>query len=63
MTSINFKAVPNTQTTRTILAEVGTNATPASMAAIASVIRNRLAAGGYGNSPSEVVHAAHQFTP
>jgi hypothetical protein len=39
--------------TRTILAEVGQNATPASMAAIASVIRNRVAAGGYGRTPSE----------
>jgi spore germination cell wall hydrolase CwlJ-like protein len=49
--------------TRTILAEVGQNATPASMAAIASVIRNRLTAGGYGRTPSEVVHAPYQFTP
>jgi hypothetical protein len=38
--------------TRTILGEVGQNATPASMASIASVIRNRLAAGGYGSSTS-----------
>jgi spore germination cell wall hydrolase CwlJ-like protein len=49
--------------TRTILAEVGQNATPASMASIANVIRNRLAAGGYGKTPSEVVHAPYQFTP
>src|ERR1700730_16505815 len=34
--------------TRTILGEAGANATPASMAAVASTIRNRLAAGGYG---------------
>lgn len=47
----------------TILAEVGTNATPASMAAIASVIRNRLVAGGYGNTPTHVVRAQNQFTP
>jgi hypothetical protein len=31
------------------------------MAAVASVIRNRLAAGGYGRSPSEIVHAPYQF--
>ena len=31
------------------------------MAAIASVIRNRLAAGGYGRTPSEIVHAPYQF--
>jgi spore germination cell wall hydrolase CwlJ-like protein len=31
------------------------------MAAVASVIRNRLAAGGYGKSPSEIVHAPSQF--
>jgi hypothetical protein len=37
--------------TRTILAEAGENATPASRAAVASVARNRLAAGGYGKSP------------
>jgi spore germination cell wall hydrolase CwlJ-like protein len=43
--------------TRTIMAEAGENATPASMAVVASVIRNRLAAGGYGKSPSEIVHA------
>jgi spore germination cell wall hydrolase CwlJ-like protein len=47
--------------TRTILAEAGGNATPASMAAVASVVRNRLAAGGYGKSPSEIVHAPGQF--
>jgi spore germination cell wall hydrolase CwlJ-like protein len=44
--------------TRTILAEAGENAMPASMAAVASVIRNRLAAGGYGKSPSESVQAS-----
>ena len=43
--------------TRTILGEAGPSATPASMAAVASVIRNRLAAGGYGRTPSEIVHA------
>jgi len=48
---------------RTILSKAGTNATPASMAAVASVIRNRLAAGGYGKSPTEIVHAPYQFTP
>jgi spore germination cell wall hydrolase CwlJ-like protein len=37
--------------TRTILAEAGENATPASMAAVASVIRNRLTASGYGKTP------------
>jgi hypothetical protein len=40
--------------TRTILGEAGGNATPASMAAVASTIRNRLAAGGYGRTPSEM---------
>jgi spore germination cell wall hydrolase CwlJ-like protein len=49
--------------TRTILGEAGPNAAPASMAAVASVIRNRLAAGGYGKTPSEVVHAPYQLTP
>ena len=49
--------------TRTIMAEAGENATPASMAAVASVIRNRLAAGGYGRTPSEIVHAPYQFSP
>jgi hypothetical protein len=44
---------------RTILSKAGTNATPASMAAVASVI----AAGGYGKSPTEIVHAPYQFTP
>ena len=33
------------------------------MAAVASVIRIRLAAGRYGGSPSEIVHAPYQFTP
>jgi hypothetical protein len=42
--------------TRTILGEAGPSATPASIAAVASVIRNRLAAGGYGRSPTEIVH-------
>jgi len=49
--------------TRTIIAEAGQNGTPASMAAVASVIRNRLAAGGYGKTPTEVVHQPYQFTP
>jgi spore germination cell wall hydrolase CwlJ-like protein len=49
--------------TRTIMAEAGQNATPASMAAVASVIRNRLVAGGYGKSPTEIVHAPNQFEP
>jgi spore germination cell wall hydrolase CwlJ-like protein len=49
--------------TRTIMAEAGENATPASVAAVASVIRNRLAAGGYGRTPSEIVHAPYQFSP
>jgi hypothetical protein len=31
------------------------------MAAVASVIRNRLAAGGYGRTPSAIVHAPSQF--
>jgi spore germination cell wall hydrolase CwlJ-like protein len=32
------------------------------MAAVASVIRNRLAAGGgYGRSPAEIVHSPYQF--
>src|SRR5271156_864566 len=47
--------------TRTILGEAGQNASPASMAAVASVIRNRLAAGGYGKTPSDIVHAPSQF--
>jgi spore germination cell wall hydrolase CwlJ-like protein len=38
-----------------------TSSAPASMAAVASVIRNRLAAGGYGRSPTEIVHAPNQF--
>jgi hypothetical protein len=33
------------------------------MAAVASVIRNRLAVGGYGKSPSEIVRAPNQFKP
>ncbi len=27
------------------------------------MIRNRLAAGGYGRTPSEIVHAPYQFSP
>jgi Cell Wall Hydrolase len=49
--------------TRTILGEVGESATPASMAAVASVIRNRLAAGGYGKTPTDIVRAPNQFEP
>jgi fermentation-respiration switch protein FrsA (DUF1100 family) len=49
--------------TRAILGEAGPSAMPASMAAVASVIRNRLAAGGYGKSPSEIVRAPNQFEP
>jgi spore germination cell wall hydrolase CwlJ-like protein len=33
------------------------------MAAVASVIRNRLVAGGFGNSPTAIVHARNQFEP
>jgi spore germination cell wall hydrolase CwlJ-like protein len=29
----------------------------------ASVIRNRLAAGGYGRTATDVVHQPYQFTP
>jgi hypothetical protein len=47
--------------TRTIPAKARENATPASMAAVASVVRNRLATGGYGKSLSEIVHAPGQF--
>jgi spore germination cell wall hydrolase CwlJ-like protein len=49
--------------TRTILAEAGQNASPASQASVASVIRNRLAAGGYGKTPTDVVRAPNQFEP
>jgi spore germination cell wall hydrolase CwlJ-like protein len=49
--------------TRTIMAEAGENATPASIAAVASVIRNRIVAGGYGRTPTEIVHAPYQFSP
>jgi spore germination cell wall hydrolase CwlJ-like protein len=48
---------------RTIIAEAGQNGTPAAMAAVASVIRNRLAAGGYGRTATDVVHQPYQFTP
>ena len=33
------------------------------MAAVASVIRNRLAAGGYGKTPTDIVRAPNQFEP
>jgi spore germination cell wall hydrolase CwlJ-like protein len=33
------------------------------MAAVASVIRNRLAAGGYGKTPTDIVRASNQFEP
>src|ERR1700730_16648613 len=43
--------------TRTILAEAGENATPASMAAVASVVRNRLAAGDADATTRLIVEA------
>jgi spore germination cell wall hydrolase CwlJ-like protein len=46
-----------------MLAEVGQNGTPAEMSSIASTIRNRLAAGGYGKTPTEVVQKPYQFSP
>jgi spore germination cell wall hydrolase CwlJ-like protein len=47
--------------TRTMLAEAKQPYTPAGMASVASVIRNRLAFGGFGNNPSEIVHAPGQL--
>jgi spore germination cell wall hydrolase CwlJ-like protein len=49
--------------TRTILGEVGQKGTPAETASVASVIRNRLAVGRYGGSPTDIVHAPNQFEP
>jgi N-acetylmuramoyl-L-alanine amidase len=49
--------------TRTILSEVGQKGTPAEMASIATTIRNRLATGRFGGTPTEVVHQPYQFTP
>jgi Cell Wall Hydrolase len=53
--------------TRTIMAEAGVNATPASQAAVASVILNRMASGNTrlfgGPSASDVVHHPNQFEP
>jgi hypothetical protein len=46
--------------TRTILSEAGKDG-DADMAAVASVIKNRLASGQYGSSPSDVVLAPNQF--
>jgi spore germination cell wall hydrolase CwlJ-like protein len=60
---MDFSGADLDNVTRTIMAEAGENATPASMAAVASVIRNRLTAGGYGKSPTEIVHAPNQFEP
>ena len=49
--------------TRTMLAEAKQPYTPAGLASVASVIRNRLAAGKFGSSPSAIVHAPNQFEP
>jgi hypothetical protein len=48
--------------TRTILGEVGANASPAEMASIASVIRNRVAVGGFGQTPYDIAHRPMQFS-
>jgi spore germination cell wall hydrolase CwlJ-like protein len=47
---------------RTILGEAG-NQGPQGQAAVASVILNRVAAGKYGKSASDVVLAPNQFEP
>lgn len=47
---------------RTILGEAA-NQGEAGQAGVAHVIRNRLLAGGYGDSPAEIVTAPKQFTP
>lgn len=47
---------------RTILGEAG-NQGPQGQAAVASVILNRVAAGKYGSTPSQVVLAPNQFEP
>ena len=53
--------------TRTIMAEAGVNATPASQAAVASVILNRMASGNtrlYGGpSASDIAHHPNAFEP
>jgi hypothetical protein len=46
---------------RTVLGEVDPADGDDSARAVASVIRNRVRAGGYGASPSEVVHGRGQF--
>jgi spore germination cell wall hydrolase CwlJ-like protein len=47
---------------RTMIGEAG-NQGPQGQAAVAHVILNRLAAGKYGNTASDVVLAPHQFEP
>src|ERR1700734_2791619 len=47
--------------TRTILSEAGKDG-DAGMAAVASVIKNRLTSGQYGGSPSEVVLQPNAFS-
>jgi hypothetical protein len=44
--------VKNHESRETTLAEAGQNATPSAQAAIASVIRNRMAVGDYGSTPT-----------
>ena len=46
---------------RTVLSEAGTDG-PQGMAAVASVIKNRVASGNYGASPSDVVLQPGQFS-
>jgi spore germination cell wall hydrolase CwlJ-like protein len=47
---------------RTIIGEAGDQG-PQGQAAVAHVIMNRVAAGKYGQTPSDVVLAPHQFEP
>lgn len=47
---------------RTIIGEAG-NQSPMGQAAVAHVIANRVAAGTYGKTPSDVVLAPSQFEP
>jgi spore germination cell wall hydrolase CwlJ-like protein len=47
---------------RTIIGEAG-NQGPQGQAAVANVILNRVAAGKYGKTPSDVVLAPNQFEP
>src|ERR1700688_4394369 len=47
--------------TRTVLSEAGTDGAPG-MAAVASVIKNRIASGNYGASPSDVVLQPGEFS-